>query len=73
MEATIISTQVLPLPIRERIRATRVSIADCDGGVLLLPVEASKGRPTNLFGMLAGSGLSSEEFAYRKQSEKEME
>jgi hypothetical protein len=73
MEATIISTQILPAPIRERIRAPKVSITERDGGVMLLPIEEPKTRPTKLFGMFAGSGLSSDEFSRQKQVDKELE
>jgi hypothetical protein len=70
MDATVISTQILPLPIRERIHAPRVSITEQDGGVVLLLVTEQKKRPTKLFGMLAGSGMSSDEFSLQKQFEK---
>ena len=42
MEATILNTQSLPSPIRERIRATKVSVSKHGDGVVLLPVAEQK-------------------------------
>jgi hypothetical protein len=70
MQATIINTQTLPMPIREKIRSSKVSITERDGGVMLLPIEEPKDRPTKLFGMFTNIGLSSDEFSQQKQAEK---
>jgi hypothetical protein len=70
MEATIISTRILPMPIRDIIHTPKASVTERDGGVMLLPIVEPNTRPTKLFGMFAGSGLSSEDFSQQKNSKK---
>ena len=45
MEATILNTQSLPLPIREKIHTPRVSVYGHGDGIILLPVVEQKTVP----------------------------
>lgn len=59
MEAIVLNTKSLPLPIRERIRTKKVAVSKHGEGVVLLPLEDQKSIPkitrSELDSMLKGS------------------
>jgi hypothetical protein len=69
MEAVILNTQSLPSPIRERIRAPKVSVTEQNGCVVLFPVSEGSG----LRGIAAQSKLTSEKMREMKNEDKRFE
>jgi hypothetical protein len=66
MEAMIFNTQAFPLPIRERIKAPKVSVTERDGGFVLLPVQEGSG----LRGIASQSKLTTGKMRIYKQEDK---
>jgi hypothetical protein len=67
MEAVVMNTQVLPSPIREWIRSSKVTATEREGGVVVLsPVKEGSG----LRGIAASSSLTTEKMRAYKQEDK---
>ena len=67
MESIIMNTDTLPLLIRERLRAPKVTIQERDGGVMLLPLQEGSG----LRGIAANSNLTTEKLREYKSEDKD--
>jgi hypothetical protein len=64
MNQIIMSTEKLPLFIRERLRAPRASVQERDGGVILMPIREGSG----LRGIASQSSLTTEKLrAYKNE------
>jgi hypothetical protein len=69
MEAITLDTQTLPALIRERINAPKVSVTECNGSIILLPLPEGSG----LRGIAAQSKLTTEKMYRHKQEDKEFD
>ena len=66
MKAIVLDTDTLPLPIRERLRSSKASVQERDGGVILLPLREDSG----LRGIAAQSKLTTEKLRAYKNEDK---
>ena len=69
MDTIVLNTDILPLPIREKIKTPKASMQERDGGVILLPLREGSG----LRGRASKSKLSTEKLRAYKQADKELE
>ena len=69
MNAVVLNTDTLPLPIRERFSAPKVSMQERDGGVILLPLRES----SSLRGIASQSNLTTEKLRAYKLEDKELD
>ena len=68
MDDLVVNTDILPEPLSSRIRSRRVRITESNGLITLIPMAEEKPGRSRLFGMLEGSGLSTEEYFKHKQN-----
>ena len=69
MEAFVLNTESLPLPIRENLRTAKVTVQEHNGGIFLLPVKEGSG----LFGIAEKDSLTVEKFRTYKKEDKGMD
>jgi len=72
MEALVVDRSILPEPLFSCIQSGKARVFKADANAALSPVK-SQPDAGELFGMLGGGRLSSEDFIRRKAVEKEME
>jgi len=74
MNERIVNREALPEHLLARIQSSQVVVREDNGSFVLTPLKPETGRrPSRLFGMLAGSGLSTEAYGRQKQLDKELE
>ena len=66
MSGVVLNTNTLPLPIRERIHAAKVTLQEHDGGVILMPFHELSG----LRGIAKGSQFTTEKLFEERREEK---
>ena len=69
MSVIVLNTDTLPLPLRERLHAPRVSMQERDGGIILLPLREGSG----LRGIASQSNLTTEKLRAYKKEDKELD
>lgn len=69
MEAIVLNTNTLPLPIRQILRSTKASMQERDGGVILLPLSEGSG----LRGIASQSNLTTEKLRVYKREDEELD
>jgi len=73
MNEQIINREALPEHLLTRIQSAKIVVREDNGSFVLTPLKPKTGRPHRLFGMLAGSGLSTEAFWRQKRIDKDLE
>ena len=72
MNEQIVNREALPEHLLTRIQSSQIAVREDNGSFILTPLKPKTGR-SRLFGMLAGSGLSTEAYGRQKQLDKELE
>jgi len=73
MNEQIINREALPEHLLTRIQSSKIVVREDNGSFVLTPLKPETGRPNRLFGMLAGSGISTEAYWRQKQIDKDLE
>ncbi|MDR1934322.1 MAG: hypothetical protein LBS49_01815 [Candidatus Accumulibacter sp.] len=73
MHERIVDIDALPQHLMNHIHSRKVRVREADGMITLIPLAEKTTRRYSLFGMLAGSGLSTDEYCAQKQIDKTME
>jgi len=71
MNEQVVNREALPEHLLARIQSSQIVVQEDNGSFVLTPLKPKTGRPSRLFGMLAGSGLSTEAYGRQKQLDKE--
>jgi len=73
MNEQIVNREALPEHLLARIQSSQIVVREDNGSFVLTPLKPKTSRPHRIFGMLAGSGLSTEAYGRQKQLDKELE
>jgi hypothetical protein len=73
MTEMIVTRDALTDQLLTRIHGSRVLLREDGDAITLTPLPEKQPQPGRLFGMLAGSGLSTQEYSRQKQVDKALE
>jgi len=73
MNEKIVNREALSEHLLARIQSSQVMVREDNGSFVLTPLKAKTDHHSQLFGMLADNGISSEAYMRQKQLDKELE
>ncbi|GHU05813.1 hypothetical protein FACS1894158_09940 [Betaproteobacteria bacterium] len=73
MTELIVTRETLTDQLLTRIHSSRVLLREDGDTITLTPMFEKQRQPSKLFGMLAGSSLSTKEYSRQKQADKALE
>ena len=73
MQEAIMSVDSLSKHLQDRFVGKKLKVRESADSLIILPIKETSASESKLFGMLAGSGISTESFMARKQEEKELD